>query len=229
MNTNTAIVKQEKASALNAMAQRYSVEPAKLLDTLKATVFKGATNEELMALVVVSNEYELNPFTKQIYAFPAKGGGITPVVGVDGWAAILNKQKDFDGIEFEMQDDEEGKPHSCTAIIYAKSRQHPVKVTEYYSECFRGTEPWKGMPRRMLRHKALSQGVRVAFGLTGLYDEDEALDISRNSYAAPNEKPAFGKTKAAESLPDATAIIDVVPMSEAEKEAIRQRELKEAK
>ena len=71
---------QPKQSALAVMAGKYNVEPAKLLETLKNTVFRGASNDELLALVVVSNEYGLNPLTKEIYAFPAKGGGIVPVV-----------------------------------------------------------------------------------------------------------------------------------------------------
>ena len=74
----TALV-TAKPSAINLMASRLSVEPAKLYDTLKSTVFQKATNEELLALVVVANEYGLNPFLKELYAFPAKGGGIVPI------------------------------------------------------------------------------------------------------------------------------------------------------
>jgi len=65
----TALV-TAKPSAINLMASRLSVEPAKLYDTLKSTVFQKATNEELLALVVVANEYGLNPFLKELYAFP---------------------------------------------------------------------------------------------------------------------------------------------------------------
>jgi hypothetical protein len=50
---------QPKQSALAVMAGKYNVEPAKLLETLKNTVFRGASNDELLALVVVSNEYGL--------------------------------------------------------------------------------------------------------------------------------------------------------------------------
>jgi len=33
------------------------------------------------------------------------------------------------------------------------------------------------MPRRMLRHRAFIQAARLAFGLSGLVDEDEAPDV----------------------------------------------------
>jgi phage recombination protein Bet len=165
-----------KASALAVMASRFSVDPTKLLDTLKNTVFKGASNDELLALVVVSNEYGLNPLTKEIYAFPAKGGGIVPVVSIDGWLRMMNDHPQFDGLDYEWQHDGD-KLVSCTAVIFRKDRSKPVRVTEYLSECKRGTEPWK-MEHRMLRHKATIQGARVAFGFSGITDEDEAERIS---------------------------------------------------
>jgi phage recombination protein Bet len=172
------------------MASKMNVEPSKLLETLKATAFKGASNEEMLALVVVSNEYGLSPLTKQIYAFPAKGGGIVPVVSIDGWISMVNRQPQLDGIEFDMSPDGE----ECTCHIHIKGRSKPVVVTEYKSECFRATEPWKTMPKRMLRHKALIQCARVAFGFSGIYDEDEATRISAaNAIVVESEpsKPTF--------------------------------------
>lgn len=154
------------------------VDSAELANTLANTVFKGATNDQLVSLLIVANQYKLNPFTKEIYAFPAKGGGITPVVGVDGWARIINDNPLCDGIQFE-QDDE-----SCTCKIYRKDRSHPTVVTEYLDECRGVSEPWKKYPKRMLRHKALIQCARVAFGFSGIYDEDEARRIDESQAAS---------------------------------------------
>lgn len=197
---SSGIVKQEpnalfhkKPKALEVMAERMNVDPTKLLDTLKNTVFKGATNEEMLTLVVVANEYGLNPLLKEMYAFPAKGGGIVPVVGVDGWNKLMNRADNFDGIEFSFEEGQEGKPVSCTATVYLKGRSHPVKITEHYVECVRNTEPWKQMPRRMLRHKALIQACRVGFGFAGIYDEDEAKDqIDESRF--DSARPVFQKT-----------------------------------
>tara|TARA_R110000824_G_C15176602_1_gene673343 strand:+ start:207 stop:863 length:657 start_codon:yes stop_codon:yes gene_type:complete len=163
-----------KASALAIMASRVNVEPAKLLNTLKKTVFQKASDDELLALVVVANEYGLNPFTKEIYAFPGKGGGIVPVISIDGWVSMVNSHPEMDGMEFEEHHDEAGKLVSITCLIYRKDREKPVEVTEYLSECKRNTEPWK-MEHRMLRHKALKECARYAFGFSGVTDEDEAV------------------------------------------------------
>ena len=121
-----------------------------LIETLKATAFKGQVSDaQMTALLVVANQYALNPWTKEIYAFPDKNNGIVPVVGVDGWSRIINSHPQFDGMEFE-QDAE-----SCTCVIYRKDRGRPIKVTEWMSECKRGTGPWQSHPRRMLRHKSM--------------------------------------------------------------------------
>lgn len=141
-----------------------------LIDTLKATAFKGQVSDaQMTALMVVANQYGLNPWTKEIYAFPDKNNGIVPVVGVDGWSRIINSHPQFDGMEFVQADD------SCTCVMYRKDRSHPIKVTEWMSECKRpSVGPWQSHPKRMLRHKAMIQCARLAFGFGGIYDQDEA-------------------------------------------------------
>lgn len=162
-------------SVIQRVATRFGVDPDKMLHTLKSTAFRAKdgeiSNEQMMALLVVADQHKLNPWTKEIYAFPDKQNGIVPVVGVDGWARIINEHEQFDGMEFQQDDD------SCTCAIYRKDRSHPTAVTEYMSECKRDTGPWKSHPRRMLRHKAMIQCARLAFGFGGIYDQDEAERI----------------------------------------------------
>lgn len=151
-----------------------------LLAALKATAFKPAkvngqyvapTDAQIMALLVVSNQYGLNPWLKEIYAFPDKFGGIVPVVGVDGWSRIINTHPQYDGVEFEQDE------NMCTCTIYRKDRNHPTRITEYMVEC-RGTQgAWLTHPYRFLRHKALIQCARLAFGFGGIYEQDEAERI----------------------------------------------------
>lgn len=159
-------------SLLAKIASKYSVDPNKMLSTLKATAFKGdVSNEQMMALLIVADQYGLNPWTKEIYAFPDRQNGIVPVIGVDGWARIINSHEQFDGMSFKQDDG------SCTCTIYRKDRQHPIEVTEYMSECKRNVGPWQSHPKRMLRHKAMIQCARLAFGFVGVYDQDEAERI----------------------------------------------------
>ena len=179
---------------------------ANLIETLKATAFKGQVSDaQMTALLVVANQYALNPWTKEIYAFPDKNNGIVPVVGVDGWSRIINSHPQFDGIEFEQNDE------SCTCIIYRKDRNRPIKVTEWMAECRRsGMGPWQSHPRRMLRHKAMIQCARLAFGYGGIYDQDEAERIVEASpvkhmgsveRAEPAELPTYSADQFTKNLP----------------------------
>lgn len=190
MSTNQLSTTAPKASALAVMASRVNVEPAKLHSTLKNTVFRGASDDELLALVVVANTYNLNPLLKELYAFPAKGGGIVPVVSIDGWVSMVNAHPQMDGMEFEHHRSETGDLVAVTCRIYRKDRSKPIEVTEYLAECRRNTEPWK-MENRMLRHKALMQCARYAFGFSGVTDEDEAADTPglRNVTPSPSTPP----------------------------------------
>lgn len=182
-----------KPSLVARFAQRFGVDPQKMLTTLKATAFKQpvdkqtgeiieVTNEEMMALLVVADQYGLNPFTKEIYAFrDRKRGGIVPIVGVDGWARIINEHPQFDGMEFSFTVDTDRKLESCECTIYRKDRAHPLKVREFLRECRRDTDAWNGMPSRMMRHRAMIQCARVAFGFVGIYDEEEGRTIIEGS------------------------------------------------
>lgn len=180
-------------NALEAMAGRLQVSAGALKSTLMETVFKGCrSEEEFIALCLVANEYKLNPLLKEIYAFPSKGGGITPMVSVDGWIRMMNEHPEFDGIEFDYHADENGDVEAIESVIYRKDRSHPVKTIEYLHECKRGTDPWKTSPLRMLRHRALIQGARIAFGFSGIsadLDDTEVQAITVMD-AAPKTLPS---------------------------------------
>lgn len=175
-----------------------------LTDVLKATAFKSGTqvsDAQMTALLVVANQYGLNPFTKEIFAFPDKGG-IVPVVGVDGWSRIMNNHPQFDGMDFTFDE----ANASCTCIIHRKDRKHPISATEYLAECRRDNSPaWKSHPRRMLRHKAMIQAARLAFGFAGIYDQDEAeriVEVIDGQTGEVVNKKVTPQSAAASNTPD---------------------------
>lgn len=161
------------------MAERLSVEPAELQSIVMNTLMPGGnvrvTNEQFLSFMAVANEYQLNPMTKEIYAFPNRGG-IQPIVSIDGWLKIINSHPQFNGMEFK-DNLNDGVLMSITCRMFRSDRDHAIEVTEYLSECKKNTEPWNKWPARMLRHKATIQAARYAFGFSGIVDPDEAERI----------------------------------------------------
>lgn len=216
-----AVIQPQSTSLVARFADRFGVDKGKLLATLKATAFRQRgdrtviTDEQMMALLVVAEQYKLNPFTKEIFAFDDKGA-IVPVVSVDGWARIINEHPALNGIEFRYSDTSTKQPRGkdcpdwCEVIIYRKDREHPTVVREYLDEVYqppRGKDggydgPWQSHTKRMLRHKTVIQGARLAFGFAGIYDEDEAQRIVQ-----PEQPPAKEKAKAA----TAALVADAMP------------------
>jgi len=170
-----ATISPVRQSLIGAMAAAYSMEPKVFADTIRATCLPAnASNEEFAAFLMVAKEHGLNPITREIYAFPKKGGGIQPIVGIDGWMNLINSHPQCDGVEFDDIKDDKGKLAAITCRIYRKDRSRPTMVTEYMDECRRPTEPWQKWPARMLRHKAAIQCARYAFGFAGIIDPEEA-------------------------------------------------------
>jgi len=178
------------------MAERYHMDPVMFARTIRSTVMPSKhTDEQFAAFLMVADRHGLNPLLREIYAYPGKGGGINPVVSVDGFVNLVNSHPQCDGFDFSYDRDKDGRLISCTCRIWRRDRSHPVAVTESYAECYRNTEPWNQMPSRMLRHKAFKEAARLAFGFAGITDEDEARDMG--------ERPAVVLERVADNVVDA--------------------------
>jgi phage recombination protein Bet len=187
---NTAVAVTKNATLMKKFADKFGVDQGEVGNILKATAFKVkdgvVSDDQMAALMIVANEYGLNPFVKEIYAYPDKQNGIVPVVGVDGWSRIINEHPQMDGIEFRYSDEtiqHKGKAAFVwvECIIHRKDRAKPTVVREYFDEVVRSVSfptPWDSHPKRMHRHKTEIQCARIAFGFSGIYDEDEAARIT---------------------------------------------------
>ena len=172
--------KEETKSILTTLANKYEMDRAQFYNVIQKTVMPakgGVSQEQLISFLSVANEYNLNPLTREIYAFPARGGGITPMISIDGWLQMINRHPQYNGHQ-TVDNREDGKLISITVKMHRKDREYPTEITEYMDECKRNTEPWKQSPARMLRHKATIQAARYAFSFSGVYDEDEAERIN---------------------------------------------------
>lgn len=181
-------MKIEDLPVVVEMAEGYGLSGKALVHTVTKNAIDGKFDPaELLSCLMVAKEHGLNPLTREIYFMRGKGkkdkytgefipGQIQPIVSVDGWIKKCNQHHQFDGLEFQDNLNDKGKLVSITCQIYRKDRGRPTTVTEYMDEC-RPEDvkfgPWKTHPSRMLRHRALIQCARVAFGFAGVMDPDE--------------------------------------------------------
>jgi len=178
----TELTVPQKSPLFQRMAEQYQMVPSSFVETIIKTCFPQDPNKppptlaQVAMFLSVAHQYQLNPFTREIFAFVTKSGGIIPIVSVDGWVSLVTRHKQYDGADFkyEMNGD---KPVSVTCAIHRKNVQHSPPATEFFIECVRNNDIWTKWPRRMLRHKAYIQAARMAFGFSGIYDEDEGQRI----------------------------------------------------
>ena len=199
--TETAATTLMKAgsqqSLIKKLAEKYDIEAGKFYNAIVSTVFpagKAKQGEEarpgkglppseamVMTFLIVCNQYDLNPFLREIYPFVDGEGNLKIIVGVDGWIKTALRQPEYDGHEFSEHIDADGNLFAVTCAVYRKNSSRPIKMVEYMKECKMGTKPWEQWPHRMLHHKAFIQACRYAFGMGEIMDDDE-LDRIRGSH-----------------------------------------------
>jgi phage recombination protein Bet len=201
--TETAATTLMKAgsqqSLIKKLAEKYDIEAGKFYNAIVSTVFPTGkapnngkeatpgrglppTEAMVMTFLIVCNQYDLNPFLREIYPFVDGEGNLKIIVGVDGWIKTALRQDDYDGHEFSEHIDADGNLFAVTCSVYRKDRTRPIKMVEYMKECKMGTTPWEKWPHRMLHHKAFIQACRYAFGMGDLTDEDELDRIRGGSH-----------------------------------------------
>ena len=226
-------VKDKKLSLLEQMAGRFGMSADVLFNTLKGTIMKpdkdgrAATTEEMAAFMIVANKYELNPFTKEIYAFVDKRAGVVPIISTDGWTKLMTSHQAYKNHSFKYSetsvtlDGAKPCPEWCEIDVEKKDGSHVV-IREYLDEVYRPAfkaqggykveGPWQTHTKRMLRHKTKMQGGREAFGFTGIYDEDEAERIIDVVAIDPNAPKPIVSIKGKELPAPATEQAKTAPV-----------------
>ncbi len=197
-------LQEQSCDLMTRLSEKYGLDEQTLLNTLAQTAFRQQngsvpTREQLLSLLAVADQYDLDPFIKQIWALNDRRNGVIPVISIDGWARIMNAHPQSNGVSFCYPDelvtmDEHMKPAHVwvECQIHRKDREHPICVREYLDELYRPAAvkngksfpgPWQTCPKRMLRHKALVQCIRIGYGLSGVFDPDEAERILEGQLA----------------------------------------------
>jgi len=153
------------AKALKRAAQEITMTPKELTAWLSQYPQLSEVSQETCLRLIA--EYRLNPRADELDLIQFEEGRWQVFITVNGWAKLINAHPAFCGIEFsEASEFEEGVPLWIGCAIYRTDRVKPIEVKEYFSEMKTEHAAWQQMPRRMLRHRAMQQCARLAFGIT---------------------------------------------------------------
>lgn len=148
-------------------------------DIVKDMYFKGASEAEFEAFMMLCKKTNLDPIAKQIYVMKA-GGRLTTIVSIDGLRLVAERtQRYAPGREPTYVYDKNGALVSSTSYVKKLTHDgtwHEVASTAFLKEFEKKSSPiWKDMPHIMLAKCAESQALRRAFpnDLSGLYSKEE--------------------------------------------------------
>ena len=117
----------------------------------------------ILTVLRMMQSLHLDPLLEEIGLAQYEDGQWHVFITIEGCAKLLNQHPQFNGLLFNQANTLiDGVPEWIECSIYRKDRELPTTVREYYIEVKGETAIWQKMPRRILRHRALQQCVRLA-------------------------------------------------------------------
>ena len=163
--------------------------PPDLVDTIKATVAKDATNEELYVFLQIANQYDLNPFMKEIW-FTKMNGQVAIMTSRDGYRKLAMRKPTFkkcqsmtvhenDEFEIEMimgevtnithkfKQNERGRLIGAYAVLKTTTNDNFVSYVDF-REYDKRNSIWKNYPSSMIRKVAENDVYKLFADINGL-------------------------------------------------------------
>lgn len=185
--------------------------------TIRATVAKDATNDELKMFLHLSQTYGLDPFAKEIW-FIKMGRTPTIMTSRDGYLKIANNSEDYDGmvsdvvyegdtfkktvdgVEHVYGANKRGAVVGAYALVYRRDKRFPSYVFAPFKDYNSGRDAWRQYPHAMILKVAESMALKRAFSLSGLVTREE-MDAAQE--AEPERRRRNGGAVDAEIVREA--------------------------
>jgi len=142
---------------------------AQMIETVKQTVCKGATDAQLKMFIEVCKATGLNPFLKEIWFVPNVG----VMAGRDGYLRIANDHPQFDGMSTVVERDDQGIPIKATCSVWRKDRAHPITCEAFYNEYRKSSQVWQTYKSAMISKVAEVLALKRSFSINGIVTEEE--------------------------------------------------------
>lgn len=203
-NSALAVAEKPFIKASTSLALALGIEPAMMIETIKAQCFKSVTPDkvtdaQLAAYISVANALPgINPLLPgHLYAYPDRNGSITPIIGPDGIFTLLGHNKDIiaqkdGGPAWYVEHGKDGDEEICTAYINHAGKGLLSKRI-YVKEWMVANNPnWQTRRRHMSEIRALKQCARQIVNAIPM-DEDEYTlaglrNVTDSALAEPTQK-----------------------------------------
>ena len=162
-----------------ARLDRY--DDREMVDTIKQTVCKGASDAQLRMFIEVCRSTGLNPFLKEIWYVADKG---IIMAARDGYLRVANENPQFDGMETRVERDDNKIPIKAVCTVWRKDRGHPITCEAYFSEYKKAGPVWSQYPAAMISKVAEVLALKRSFAINGVVSEEEMGDGSGGRVAA---------------------------------------------
>ena len=177
------------------------------IQTIKNTVAKGATNDELAMFLHVSQTYGLDPFLREIQLLKSKTGQLIIYTTRDGYLKIAHREKEeFEGIQSDVlrkgdvfkkvgteihheYGQDRGAILGAWAIVYRKSKRIPFYFFAPFSEYYKaGADNWKTYASAMIQKVAEAMCLKRAFAISLVTQEELGYNANQDTLSIPEKK-----------------------------------------
>lgn len=197
---------------LERTAKTLATEPELLMAWLDSTPHLPI--DQQIRLLHLMNKYQLDPWSEELVCYRDEAQEIHLLITIDGWYKIINQQASFSGMSLrEATTCSDGIPDWIECCIYRHDRILPIIVKEYLIELQTSQDSWQQMPRRMLRHRAIQQCARLAFGIS-------TLESNRKKYSSyklgqtMNEPNSDNTSPPLKKIDQLKALLEITPAIE---------------
>ena len=200
MTETTALATKQQAG-INALTGIGAYTPEQVA-LIKATVAKGASDDELRLFLAVAGRSGLDPFTKQVHFIKYGNNPGTVVTGIDGYRLIAQRSEEYQGqtaAEWCGLDGvwstvwlNDAPPAAARVGVWRKGFREPAYGVARWSAYKSAGPMWSKMGAEMLAKCAEALALRKAFPheLSGLYTREEMAQARREVEAEVVEEPA---------------------------------------
>lgn len=130
---------------------------------LAKAIMKGGTREQVELVVSICDMYGLEPLLKHLVLING-----APYITRDGLLHVAHRSGNFDGIEVEYHQSQNGE-WSATCTVWRKNSQRPIRYTAFESEHKpkdASRSAWGQYPRAMLGKCSEVMALRRAFDVS---------------------------------------------------------------